>query len=161
MQIQDSPDQWHYQIRCKRKESQPASSKWGSQYRHGRSASYLHGGAAKHVGEWWGWGEGERSRQLQLCEQEFSNALMRIVQQACEYFFEDEWEPMLGVPTSRVSDSEVRRRVTQLEEGELAREARSRNLDPPPLSRLPFSGQRAMIEQIDALADEWQFRILD
>ena len=87
---------------------------------------------------------------------------MSLVQRASAYFSapDDEYEPLDGIAEMRLTDEEVRVRIARLEQGENTREAEREKKQFYPLGELPFEQQRALIEQIEALKQQWQFEIL-
>ena len=110
-------------------------------YDHGRQR-YYHGLGAK--------------------DQHFADEIVTLIQAACAYFHaaESEYEPLGGVPETRISDDEVAARIERLERGENTREAERTRMSYYPLTDLPFEQQRALVEQIEALKRRWRFEIL-
>lgn len=95
-------------------------------------------------------------------DQHFADTIVDLIQRACAYFYaaDDEYEPLQGVPDIRISDEEVLARCERLDGGENTREAERLNQERYPLTELPFDQQRALIERIEALKQQWQFSIL-
>ena len=95
-------------------------------------------------------------------DQPFGDAIVRLIQGACSYFCapDEEYEPLDGAPDIRLSDSEVAARIERLERGENTREAERTGLQYYPLTELPFDQQRALVEQIEALKQHWQFEMI-
>lgn len=95
-------------------------------------------------------------------DQHFADEIVTLIQAACAYFHaaDDEYEPLEGVPETRITDDEVAARIERLEGGENTREAERTRMTYYPLTDLPFEQQRALVEQIDALKQRWQFEIL-
>jgi hypothetical protein len=95
-------------------------------------------------------------------DQHFADAIVTLIQAACAYFHaaESEYEPLEGVPEIRITDDDVAARIERLEGGENTREAERTRMTYYPLTDLPFEQQRALVEQIEALKQRWQFEIL-
>lgn len=99
-------------------------------------------------------------------DQRFADSIAGIVQEACRYFYADDWTPMPGDDTVVVSDDEVRERIHRLNKGENEREPeRVRMYKGPkdaayPLDRLPWATQRALIERIEAYKQAYQFEFI-
>ena len=95
-------------------------------------------------------------------DQHFADEIVTLIQAACAYFYaaESEYEPLEGVPEMRITDDEVAARIERLERGENTREAERAKMTSYPLMELPFEQQRALVEQIEALKQRWQFEIL-
>ena len=99
---------------------------------------------------------------LRGSDQAFADAIVALIQHACSYFYapDEAYEPLTGVDAIVIRDDEVRRRIDRLDQGENRREAERTGQVSYPLSALPSEQQRALIEQIEALKQEWGFEIL-
>lgn len=100
---------------------------------------------------------------LAPADQAFADEIVKLIQQACEYFYKkNNWTPLEGVEeaTLPISDDEVRTRIERLDRGENTREAERTKLDRYPLTDLPWAVQRALIERVDEVKIAWGFEIL-
>lgn len=98
--------------------------------------------------------------ELAGTDQYFADGINKLIQEACQYFYEDDWKPMEGVPDIVISDEEVRERIRRISLGENVREARRTSRKHYPLDDLPFEQQRALIERIEKYKQEWAFEII-
>lgn len=90
-------------------------------------------------------------------DQLYANLCTRLVQRACEYFYEPVWVPMLGAPDIRLTDDEVRESIHRLNLGENKREGVRTGKPWYDLERLPWRQQRALIEQLYAVRAKFAF----
>lgn len=99
---------------------------------------------------------------LSPADQHFADEIVNLVQQACAYFYaaDQDYEPLEGVAEIRLTDEQVSARIARLDQGENTREAKRDMKAGYPLGELPFEQQRALVEQIEALKQRWQFEIL-
>lgn len=95
-------------------------------------------------------------------DQHFADKIVAVVQRACGYFYlpEADYESLEGVPGITISDEEVLARCERLDQGENTREAERLNMTRYPLTDLPLSQQRALVEQVEKIKQDWQFSIL-
>jgi hypothetical protein len=101
-------------------------------------------------------------------DQRYADESTALIQQACGYFYLDDahYTPLEGVPDIVVSDDEVTERVRRLDLGENTREtlrvARFSLVmkNRYPLQELPWSQQRALVEQLLDLKRRWQVEII-
>ncbi len=91
-------------------------------------------------------------------DQAFAIAVVDLIQDACAYFYADEYTPLESTHAIVVSDAEVRERIARMQGGELKREARRTNKDQNPLPDLPLEDQRALVSNIEALKSEWKYK---
>ena len=96
---------------------------------------------------------------LSSADQFFADRCTALIQRACEWFYkpDGEYEPMEGVADIVVTDAEIARRIRQIDLGENTREAERTVKKHYPISELPYDQQRALIENLDALAREFGF----
>jgi hypothetical protein len=96
---------------------------------------------------------------LNSADQFFADRCTALIQRACEWFYkpDGEYEPMEGVADIIVTDTEIDRRIAQIDLGENTREAKRTAKQRYPISELPYDQQRALIENLDALAHEFGF----
>ena len=97
---------------------------------------------------------------LHEADQLFADLCTRIVQEACRWFTDDQWEPMPGVPDIVLTDGEVRESIHRLDLGENKREADRIGKARYVLTDLPWTQQRALVEQLYALRREFGFEKL-
>ncbi len=113
--------------------------------------------------EWW-WDVKRQTsyQQLVQADQAFADALAGLAQQVCSYFYAPDavYVPMEGCPEIEISDEEIRERIARVMAGEFKREAEDRRKRQYPMDELPWDQQRAYLEQIERLKNEWGFRRL-
>jgi len=97
---------------------------------------------------------------LQEADQLFADLCTRLVQEACRWFYDPDWEPMTGVADIVLSDDDVRESIRRLDLGENKREADRIGKARYVLTDLPWAQQRALIEQLHALRREFGFEKL-
>lgn len=128
---------------------------------------------------------GRYHHALHPVDQPFADAVTEWIQRVCAYFYAPDaplerpvvhyvgfgapvqavetvpaYEPIGGVPDVVLTDAEVAARIARLDAGENTREALRAGKGRYPLTELPFDQQRALIEQIEWLKQEWRFEIL-
>jgi hypothetical protein len=97
---------------------------------------------------------------LQEADQFYADLCTRVVQEACRWFYDPDWEPMDGVADIRLTDDEVRESIERLDLGENKREADRTGKARYVLTDLPWPQQRALVEQLHALRREFGFEKL-
>jgi hypothetical protein len=95
-------------------------------------------------------------------DHEMSLQIRAFIQQACGYFYapEDAYKPLDGVAGVVISDDEVKERIRRLDLGENTREAVRTGSQRYPFADLPWDQQRALIEQVEAIRQSFEFEIL-
>ena len=106
--------------------------------------------------------EGKYFQEFDIVDQPFANDIADLIQAACGYFYldDDKYEPFEGATGHMVTDDEVRRRIGNMQGGNLKREAQRTNQAQYPLDELPFETQRALCEKLDELRADWSYKIL-
>lgn len=97
---------------------------------------------------------------LQEADQLFADLCTRLVQEACRWFYDEQWESLPGVPDLVLTDEQVRTSIERLDLGENKREADRVGKVRYVLTDLPWQRQRALIEQLYALRREFGFEKL-
>lgn len=115
---------------------------------------------------------GTTHHALSSRDQHIGNQSAALIQRACAYFYEPDdevYEREYRLPLLRdvvISDEYVRARIHRLTKGENWREAERvrQNGDPKSgwydLTALPWDQQRALIEHLTKLKQDWQFEII-
>jgi hypothetical protein len=97
---------------------------------------------------------------LHESDQLFADLCARLIQEACRWFYDRTWEPLSGVPGVTMTDDDVREAIRRLDLGENKREADRAGKQRYALSDLPWNRQRALIERLYVLRQEFHFEKL-
>ena len=97
---------------------------------------------------------------LQEADQLYADLCTRLVQEACRWFYDRDWQPMAGVPEIVLTDDEVRESIERLDLGENKREADRIGKARYVLTDLPWQQQRALVERLHDLRRQFAFEKL-
>lgn len=97
---------------------------------------------------------------LQEADQLYADLCTRVVQEACRWFYDPEAQALKGVPDIQLTDDQVRESIERLDLGENKREADRIGKQRYVLTDLPWTQQRALVEQLYALRREFAFEKL-